>query len=183
MTHFPILTCLSPFFVLAGYYLSLSHKKDKIGCFILDFFGSDLSKMDQTWSNWISHKSKNVSRKSFHIYKKDNNGCFILDFFGSDLSKLDQTWPNLIKFDQTWSNWISPFIKQCFYRKFLAFYIYKKDKNVCLILDFFWIRSVQNGSNLIKLFGQKRLFGSNGFSAETAFHPKLHLSNLKWLFG
>ena len=25
----------------------------------LIFFGSDLSKMDQTWSNWISHQSKN----------------------------------------------------------------------------------------------------------------------------
>ena len=36
----------------------------------------------------------------------------------------------------------------------------------------FWIRSVKNGSNLIKLFGQKWLFGSNGFSAETAFLPK-----------
>ena len=30
-------------------------------------------------------------------------------------------------------------------------YIYKKDKNGCFILDFFSIRSVQNGSNLIKL--------------------------------
>ena len=29
------------------------YKKDKNGCFILDFFGSDLSKMDQTWSNLI----------------------------------------------------------------------------------------------------------------------------------
>ena len=47
----------------------------------------------------------------------------------------------------------------------------------------FWIRSVKNGSNLIKLFGQKQLFGSNGFSAEIAFPPKILLSNLKWLFG
>ena len=76
------------------------YKKDKNGCFILDFFGSDLSKMDQTWSNWISHKSKNVSLKSFHIYKKNENACLILDFFGSDLSKMDQTWSNLIKLDQ-----------------------------------------------------------------------------------
>ena len=35
----------------------------------------------------------------------------------------------------------------------------------------------------IKLFGQKQLFGSNGFSAESAFRPKILLSNLKWLFG
>mgnify|MGYP007015623847 CR=1 FL=1 len=30
------------------------YKKDKNGCSVFDFFGSDLSKMDQTWSNWIS---------------------------------------------------------------------------------------------------------------------------------
>jgi hypothetical protein len=29
------------------------YKKDKNGCFILDFFGSDLSKMDQTGSNLL----------------------------------------------------------------------------------------------------------------------------------
>ena len=29
------------------------YKKDKNGCFIFDLFGSDLSKMDQTWSNLI----------------------------------------------------------------------------------------------------------------------------------
>jgi hypothetical protein len=45
-----------------------------------------------------------------------------------------------------------------------------------LLFLIFWIRSV-------KLFGQKQLFGSNGFSAETAFRPKILLSNLKRLFG
>ena len=30
-------------------------------------------------------------------------------------------------------------------------HIFKKDKNGRFIFDFFWIRSVQNGSNLIKL--------------------------------
>ena len=87
------------------------HIKDKNRCFVFDFFGSDLSKMDQTWSNWISHQFKNVTIKSCHIYKKDKNGCFILDFFGSDLSKMDQTWSNLIKLD------FSP-IKKCYYKKF-----------------------------------------------------------------
>ena len=53
-------------------------------------------KLDQTWSKWISHKSKSVSIKSFHIYKKNKNACFIFDFFGSDLSKMDQTWSNWI---------------------------------------------------------------------------------------
>ena len=67
-------------------------------------------KLDQTWSKWISHKSKSVSIKSFHIYKKNKNACFIFDFFGSDLSKMDQTWLNLIKLD------FSP-IKKCYYKK------------------------------------------------------------------
>ena len=53
-------------------------------------------KLDQTWSNWISHQSKNVTIKSCHIYRKDRNDCFIFDFFGSDLSKMDQTWSNFL---------------------------------------------------------------------------------------
>ena len=66
-------------------------------CFFYTVFGSDLSKMDQTWSNWISHQSKNVIIKSFHIYLEDKNGNFLFDCFGSDLSKMDQI-------DETWWN-------------------------------------------------------------------------------
>ena len=84
----------------------------------LSFFRSDLSKLDQTWSNflskldqtwsnlikldqiWFPHQSKNVSIKICHIYRKDKNGCFVFwFFFGSDPSKMDQTWSNLIKLD------------------------------------------------------------------------------------
>jgi hypothetical protein len=36
-------------------------RKDENGCLVFDFFGSDLSKMVQTSSNWISHQSKNVT--------------------------------------------------------------------------------------------------------------------------
>jgi hypothetical protein len=50
----------------------------------------------------------------------------------------------LIKLDQTWSNWIP-----------------HQSKNVTIIL-IFWIRSV-------KRFGQKELFGSNGFSSKNTF--------------
>ena len=67
-------------------------------------------KMDQTWTNWISHKSNNVSIESFYIYEKDKNVCLILDFLGSDLSKMDQTWSKLIKLD------FSP-IKKCYHKK------------------------------------------------------------------
>ena len=61
---------------------------------------------------------------------------------------LDQICPKWIKLDQTCSNWISLQSKNVSLK---SFQIYKMDKDACLILDFFWIRSVQNGSNLIKL--------------------------------
>ena len=68
----------------------------KMTVLFLIFFGSDLSKMDQTWSKWISHQSKNVAIKSCHIYRKDKNACYVFGFFGSDLSKMDQIWSNWI---------------------------------------------------------------------------------------
>ena len=155
------------------------------------------NKLDQTWSNWISHQSKNITIKSCHIYRTDKNDCFVFDFFGSDLSKINQTWSNLIKMDFHQSK--NVIIKSC--------HIYRKDQNDCFIFDFFGSdlsKMDQTWSNLIKLdsspikmlllflifwirsvklFGQKRFFGSNGFSAETAFCPKILVSNLKWLFG
>ena len=46
-----VLFCLhKPFSYLHSFHI---YSKDKSGCFILDFFGSDLSKMDQTWLNLI----------------------------------------------------------------------------------------------------------------------------------
>ena len=84
-------------------------------------------KLDQTWSNWISHQSKNVTIKSCHIYRKDKNGCFVFDFFGSDLSKMDQTWSNLIKLDFHQSKIVT--IKSC--------HIYHEDKNYLIFLIFF----------------------------------------------
>ena len=89
---------------------------------------------------------------------------------------LDQICPNLIKLDQ---NGFSP-IKRCYYKKLSHL---QNGSKWLFDFWFFWIRSVKNGRNLIKIFGQKQLFGSNGFSAETAFRPKILLSNLKWLFG
>ena len=64
-------------------------KRIKMAILFLDFFGSDLSKMDQTCSNWTSQQSKNVSVQSCHIYKLDKNCHYILDQIGSDLSKMD----------------------------------------------------------------------------------------------
>ena len=77
------------------------YKLYKNGHFILDQIGSDLSKTDYTWPNWI---------------KKDQNGFGW--FFGSNQIKLVQIYPNwsnqfklvqissnLIKSDQIASNW------------------------------------------------------------------------------
>ena len=76
-------------------------------------------KLDQTWSNWISHQSKNVTIKSCHIYRKDKNGCFVFDFFGSDLSKMDQTWSNLIS--QLFSLFSLFDFKRCYFKKLSHF--------------------------------------------------------------
>ena len=54
---------LIPIFTLKSCHIYI---KDKIGCLIFDFLGSK-SKMDQTWPNWISHQSKNVTIKRCHI--------------------------------------------------------------------------------------------------------------------
>ena len=69
-------------------------KKDKSGHFVLDFFGSNPSKLDQTWSNWISKQSKNVTINNCHTYKKVKNGRFISVQNRSNLIKLDwlQNW-------------------------------------------------------------------------------------------
>ena len=67
----------------------------------MDFFGLDLSKMDQTCSNRISQQSKNVSIQSCHIYKLDKNGHFIFDQIGSDLSKMDQYGSNFLTWKTT----------------------------------------------------------------------------------
>ena len=83
----------------------LLFKEDKNGHLIFDFFGSDLSKMDQNGSKWLkldkigflTNQKMLHTIKSCHINRKDRNDCLIFDFFGSDLSewiKLDQTfWP------------------------------------------------------------------------------------------
>ena len=58
---------------------------------------------------------------------------------------LDQICPKWIKLDQIGFPHQSKSvpIKIC--------HIYRKGKNGCFVFDFFWIRSVQNGSNLIKV--------------------------------
>ena len=57
---------------------------------------------------------------------------------------LDQIRPKWIKLDQIGFPYQSKnvTIKSC--------HIYRMDKNGCFVFDFFLIRSVQNGSNLIK---------------------------------
>jgi hypothetical protein len=118
-------------------------------------FGSDLSKMDQTWSNWISHQSKNVIIKSCHIYRKDKNGCFILDFLDRSV-KNGSNWVKLYQYRFFTNQKLLCTIKSC--------HICHENKNCNSNLDQIgsnlskmdqicpkWIKSVQNGSNLSKM--------------------------------
>ena len=64
---------------------------------------------------------------------------------------LDQICSKWIKLDQTWSNWISHKSKNVSLK---SLHFYEKDKNACLILDFFGLdlsKIDQTWSNLIKL--------------------------------
>ena len=79
--------------------------------------------MVQTWSNWISHQSKNVTKIKMAV-------LFLISF-GSDLPKMDQTW----------SNWISHQSKNVTIK---ICHIYRKDKKDCFVFDFF-------GSDLSKM--------------------------------
>ena len=93
--------------------------------------------------------------------------ALFLIFFGSDMYKMDKTW----------SNWISHQSKKMLLLKVVTF----TERIEIIIL--FLIFLDQICQKWIKLVGQKQIFGSNGFSAETGFHPRILLSNLKCLFG
>ena len=48
---------------------------------ISDFIFPKWIKLDQTWSKWISHQSKNATIKSCLIYRKGKNDFFVFDFY------------------------------------------------------------------------------------------------------
>ena len=62
------------------------YRKDKNDCSIFDFFGSDLSKMDQNCKNLIKldflTNLKMLLKKVVTFFRKDKNGCLVFDFFG-----------------------------------------------------------------------------------------------------
>ena len=125
--------------------------------FCQSFFLSDLYKMDQSWSNWISHQSKNVAKKNLSHLQRGQKWLF---YFGSDLSKMDQSW----------SNWIS---HQTNIVTIESYQIYIKDKKGCVSLFFGSDLSKMNQtwSNLIK-------FVQNWFSPiKNCYYKKL--SHLK----
>ena len=110
------------------------YRKDKNGWFIFDFFWSDLSKMDQTWSKLIKLDILTNLKmlKVVTFTERINMAGFFLDQLCPNWIKLDQIgispikncWhtyhedknghfifdligSDLSKLDQTWSNWIS----------------------------------------------------------------------------
>ena len=117
----------------------------------LFYFGFFWIKLDQTWSNLIkldfSQIKKCFSKKFSHLQKELK---YLFDF-GLFWIRSVQNGSNLIKLDQTWSNWISHKSKNVSLK---SFHIYKKNKNACLILEFFGsdlFKMDQTRSNSIKL--------------------------------
>ena len=92
-------------------------KRIKKGRFIFYFFGSDPSKMDQTWSNLIKldflANLKMLLWKVVTFPERIKMAALFLIFFGSDPSKMDQTW----------SNWISDeIIIEIYHQIFYVFF-------------------------------------------------------------
>ena len=98
-----------------------------------------MSKMDQTWSKWIFHQSKNVAVKSCHIYRKDKNARYIFDFFW--IRSVQNGW-NLVKLDKKLDQ--IGFLRQSKNVPIKNCHIYRKDKNGCFVFDIF-------GSDLSKM--------------------------------
>ena len=77
------------------------YKKDKNGCFIADFFGSDLSKMDQIWSNLLkldfSPIKKCCYKKLSHLPWRKKSSLY----FWSDWIRTVQNGSNLIKLESS----------------------------------------------------------------------------------
>ena len=110
-------------------------KKNKNGRFIFDFFGSDPSKMDQTWSNLIKldflANLKMLLWKVVTFPERIKMAVLFLIF-------LDQIRPKWIKLDQI------GFSRQSKNVTMKSCHIFRKDKNGCLVFDFF-------GSDLSKM--------------------------------
>ena len=124
-------------------------------CLFFDQIESDLSNMNQTWSNWISDEI------IIEIYNPIFHFIYLLiglNQIRPKWIKMDQSWsnwisdeiiieiyhqicPKWIKMDQTWSNWISDWNLSSNFQLYLFFDQIESDPSK---LD-------QNGSNLIKL--------------------------------
>ena len=104
--------------------------------------------MDQNGSKWIDQTRSNYISDEviIEIYHQTYN------FFWSDLIrsvKMDKNGSKWIKIDQNGSNWISDeLIIEIYHQVFNLIYLLIRFSN---FLWSKWIRSVQTGSNLIKL--------------------------------
>ena len=76
------------------------YKKDKNGCFILDFLGSDLSKMDQTWSNLLKLDFSTIKKCFYTKLSHLQIGWKWPFYFGSDWIRSVQNELNLTKLVQ-----------------------------------------------------------------------------------
>ena len=88
------------------------YKKDKNGWVFLDFFGSDLSKMDQNWSNLLKLDFSTIKKCFYTKLSHLQIGWKWPFYFGSDWIRSVQNGLNLTKLvqigskkDQDWSDW------------------------------------------------------------------------------
>ena len=110
------------------------YKKDKNDCFILDFFGSDLSKMDQTWSNLLELDFSPIKKCFYTKLSHLQIGYKLPFYFGLDWIRSVQNGLNLTKSVQIGSKKIR---------------INRIDQMVQIRLN--WFKLDQNGSNWITL--------------------------------
>ena len=135
-------------------------------------------KMNQNGSNWIK-----MDQNGSNLIKLDfwwNNHWYRLIFnFQFNLIRLNQICPKWIKMDQTWSNLISDeIIIQIYDQIFNFIYFLIRFNQICQNFIFFWskwIRSVQNGSNLIKLY----FWWNNHWNISSDFHLYLTFDQIK----
>ena len=133
------------------------YKKDKNGYFILDFFGSDLSKMDQTWSNLLKLDFSPIKKCFYTKLSHLQIGQKLQFYFGSDWIRSVQNGLNLTKLDQIGSQWLTlvHIGSHWFTLVQISLNWFKSDK-----IGSNWIKSDPVGWNWFKV-EQIRLIGPN----------------------
>ena len=124
--NLPFFPHFTKFFVICNNFVSMYLPFIIKIVIFSDQIWSNLSKMDQTWTNWSSHQSKNVTIKSCLIKHDDKNYHYIFDQIGSELSKTDKTWSKNRPWPRAYiSLFFISFILNCSYFFWTSFILIK----------------------------------------------------------